>query len=229
MRSRVEQRGGRGLRRFLLDSISTLSRRFRRRRTADFLRILGINEETRVLDVGGTTDIWKLADILPRLVILNKPYACPETGLANEMVLGDACRLPFRDKSFDVVFSNSVIEHLGDQASEVRFAAEVTRVGKSYWIQTPNRYFPVDPHLWTPFVHWLPRRWRSSLVEQFTVWEWATAPNPEMRRFYLDHCLNAVRLMDQRELLKLFPGASVRKERLCGWTKSLVVFTAEPR
>lgn len=223
------QQGGTGLRRFLLDSVSSLSRRFRRRRTADFLRILGIGEETRVLDVGGTMEIWRLADILPRLVILNMPRACHEVGHSSETVLGDACRLPFREKSFDVVFSNSVIEHLGDEESQASFAAEVARVGKKYWIQTPNRYFPVDPHLWTPFVHWLPKKWRSRLVERFTVWDWATAHAPDERNFYLDHCLTAVRLMDLRGLLKLFPGASVRKERFCGWTKSLVVFTADPR
>ena len=73
---------------------------------------------------------------------------------------GDGRALPFRDEAFDVVFSNSVIEHVGDAASQRRFAREVARVGRAYWVQTPNRWFPVEQHLLTPLVHWLPKSWQ---------------------------------------------------------------------
>lgn len=62
-------------------------------------------------------------------------------------VSGDACCAPqYPDKSFDVVFSNSVIEHVGDDEKQAQFALEVRRIGKSYWVQTPSKYFPIEAH-----------------------------------------------------------------------------------
>ena len=72
-------------------------------------------------------------------------------------IFADGCRLPFPDKSFDVVFSNSVIEHLGDPRKHEQYAREIARVGVRYFVQTPNRWFPIEPHLLTPLVHFLPR------------------------------------------------------------------------
>ena len=88
---------------------------------------------------------------------------------AASWVAGDGRSLPFRDGSFDVVFSNSVIEHVGDAASQRRFAREVARVGRAYWVETPNRWFPVEQHLLTPLVHWLPAAWQGAIVPRFTV------------------------------------------------------------
>jgi hypothetical protein len=107
---------------------------------------------------------------------------------------GDGRQLPFRDAAFDVVFSNSVIEHVGDAASQERFAREVARVGRSYWVQTPNRWFPVEQHLLTPLVHWLPRRWQRAILRRGTVWEALTRPTPDRRDFYIEHFLSDVRL-----------------------------------
>ena len=63
-----------------------------------------------------------------------------------------------------------MIEHVGDAQSQRRFAREVARVGRAYWVQTPNRWFPVEQHLLTPFVHWLPKPWQRWIVPRFTVW-----------------------------------------------------------
>ena len=73
------------------------------------------------------------------------------------VVVADARDLPFADRSFDVVHSNAVIEHVGPLAEQVRFLAEVTRVGRAGYLSTPNRWFPVDSHTNLPFLHWLPR------------------------------------------------------------------------
>ncbi len=80
---------------------------------------------------------------------------------AEKYFLAKAASLPFADQSFDLVFSNSVIEHVGSRDTQARFASEIARVGKLFWLQTPNRYFPIEQHLWTPLVHWLPRRWQG--------------------------------------------------------------------
>jgi 2-polyprenyl-3-methyl-5-hydroxy-6-metoxy-1,4-benzoquinol methylase len=76
--------------------------------------------------------------------------------------LPTAARSPSAARSFDIVFSNSVIEHVGDAESQQQFAHEIARVGRAYWVQTPNRRFPVEPHLLTPFLHFLPTRWSAA-------------------------------------------------------------------
>lgn len=71
-------------------------------------------------------------------------------------VQGDACALPFPDGAFDVVHSNAVIEHVGGRERQAAFVAEALRVGRSVFLTTPNRWFPVDVHTRLPLVHWLP-------------------------------------------------------------------------
>ncbi len=202
----------------LLRLAQALSERARRARMRRFVEILGVTEETRVLDVGGTPEIWRLAPVQPRVVFLNEPREeAPST------VYGDGCRLPFRDGAFDIVFSNSVIEHVGDAARQAQFAREVARVGRSYWVQTPNRRFPVEVHLHTPFIHWLPRKWQRWIVPRFTVWALIVRTTPDRREFYLKHYLESVRLLSAGEMRKLFPSAVVLNTG-----KSLVAYRKEP-
>ncbi|MBZ5624020.1 MAG: class I SAM-dependent methyltransferase, partial [Acidobacteriia bacterium] len=143
---------------------TTLSRYFRRRRMHRFAREFGITAETRILDIGGTPDCWALLPAKPRLTLLNTPRAKDDLAGAATWVAGDGRCLPFRDGTFDVVFSNSVIEHVGDARSQQSFAREVARVGRGFWVQTPNRWFPVEQHLLTPFIHWLPKAWQRPIV-----------------------------------------------------------------
>jgi len=201
---------------------TTLSRYFRRRRMQRFAREFGITPETRILDIGGTPDCWALLPASPRLTLLNTPRARDDLAGAATWVAGDGRRLPFRDATFDVVFSNSVIEHVGDAASQHSFASEVARVGRGFWVQTPNRWFPLEQHLLTPFIHWLPKAWQRPIVPRFNVWSVLVRATPDRRRFYIEHYLTDVRLLGFGEMRALFPGARVIRERLCGITKSLV-------
>jgi hypothetical protein len=187
-----------------------------------FVRECGITAETRVLDIGGTPDNWQLISVTPRLVLLNMPRARADLAGAAQWVAGDGRQLPFRDAAFDVVFSNSVIEHVGDAASQERFAREVARVGRAYWVETPNRWFPIEQHLLTPLVHWLPKHWQRAIVRRGTVWSALTRPTPDRRDFYIEHFLRDVRLLSRRELARLFPGARIIRERFLGLTKSLI-------
>ena len=193
-----------------------------------FVRECAITAETRVLDIGGTPDNWQLIAVKPRLVLLNMPRARADLGDA-EWVAGDGRALPFRDSAFDVVFSNSVIEHVGDAASQKQFAQEVARVGRAYWVQTPNRRFPVEQHLLTPFVHWLPKRWQAAVVRRATVWSALTRPTAESRHFYVEHYLRDIRLLVRAELAGLFPGARIIRERFLGVTKSLIAWRPPAR
>ena len=205
---------------------TSLSRYFRRRRMERFARELGIDSETRILDIGGTPDCWALLAERPRLTLLNTPRAADDLAGAT-WVAGDGRSLPFRDGTFDVVFSNSVIEHVGDAASQQSFAREVARVGRRFWVQTPNRWFPVEQHLLTPFIHWLPKEWQRPIVPRFNVWSMLMRVTPDRRKFYIEHYLADVRLLSYSQMRDLFPGARVIRERLWGLTKSLVAVRRE--
>jgi hypothetical protein len=207
----------------LLHGVGRVSRRFRRRRIARLFELLKIDENTTVLDVGGTPEIWRLAPVTPRLVLLNHPRAAPEIDPGLAVVFGDGTELPFPDASFDVVFTNSVLEHVGDPGRQSRFAREVMRVGRSYWVQTPDRYFPVEQHLWMPLVHWLPSGWQRRVLRlPVTPWEWLAGPRPDQREFYIHHYLSDVRLLAAGELGQLFPGSRILRERFLGCSKSLI-------
>ena len=158
-----------------------LQRHWRTRRMRAFAERLGALPGVRILDLGGNIEIWALAGQAYRLTLLNtseasagtlRPWRLPTNGCEWQTVVGDASDLSrFGDASFDIVFSNSVIEHLGDEDTVARFASEVRRVGRSYWIQTPAHIFPIEAHTGLPFYWRYPRRLREA-------WAGTTAATP---------------------------------------------------
>jgi hypothetical protein len=196
--------------------VRTLSWRFRTRRMQRFCDAFSIDPETLVLDIGGSGEIWDASPTRPRLVILNKAEIAPVSGVW--IVRADARHLPFRDTAFPVVFSNSVMEHVGDYRSQQRYAAEVRRVGRSYFVQTGNQRFPVELHYMTPFIHWLPKAWQRRLIRNFTVWGLMVRPSDEEAAALLDE----LRLPTEREFRACFPDAEMEFERLFGMKKALI-------
>lgn len=187
---------------------------FRKTRLASFTAQTSVTSATSVLDVGGTEGFWDAAPIIPCVTLLNTRKA--EQGRFPQ-VIASACDLPFRDKCFDIVFSNSVIEHLGNWENQQRAAREMLRVGKRIWVQTPYRWFPVEPHLLTPGIQWLPRTWQRPFLP-FTIWALITHPSAE----YCDNLSRELRLLDVREMRALFPGCQILMERWAGLPKSLI-------
>jgi ubiquinone/menaquinone biosynthesis C-methylase UbiE len=202
--------------------VADIMRRFRTRRMREFVDRFGVTQETRILDVGGTPATWLLAGAQPRVTLLNMPRGQERGKEGFTFVSGDGCRLPFPDQSFEIVFSNSVIEHVGAPDRQRQFAREVQRVGRRYWVQTPNRWFPVEQHLLTPCVHWIPRNWQRAWVMKWTVWDLVERPSPDRREYYIQHYLDDIRLLSAAELAALFPDAEILRERKLGWTKSLI-------
>jgi SAM-dependent methyltransferase len=198
------------------------SRSFRAERMRQFAKDFGVTDRTRILDIGGTPYNWELCPVRPRLTILNTPRATEPVPEGVDWVAADGCKLPFGDAAFDIVFSNSVIEHLGTTERQREFASEVMRVGRRFCVQTPNRWFPVETHLLTPLVHYLPKRLQAPLVRRWTVWQALTGIRGERREFYIEHYLADVLLLDAGALMALFPGAEIRRERFLGATKSLL-------
>jgi len=135
-------------------------------------------------------------------------------------VRGDGRRLLFKDKEFDIAFSNSVIEHVGSFADQRLFADEIRRVGKSYWVQTPHKWFFVEPHLVALFIHYFPRRLQRRLIRYFTAWGLATKPSQDQ----VDEFLNSTRLLTEAEAKSLFPDGTIYREKFLFFTKSFVVY-----
>jgi SAM-dependent methyltransferase len=185
-----------------------------------FEKTFDISPQTRILDVGGSPDIWEFLMVRPRLTILNFPSALERSAESVDFVAADGLKLPFNENAFDIVFSNSVIEHVGNRGDQEKFAEEVARVGRFYWVQTPNRGFPIELHLMLPFIHYLPKAWQATIAKRFTVWQLLVRPSAEERAFYIDHFLNQLNLLDKDDLLALFPGATILSERVLGFVKS---------
>ena len=209
-----------------MTAFARMMRSFRQRRMGRFADLFKINQETRILDVGGTAMNWKLLPVRPRVTLLNMPLGQDRQPDEFTRVAASGCDLPFAAGSFDIVFSNSVIEHVGDRANQKRFAEEVRRVGRRYWVQTPNRGFFVDAHLLTPFLHFLPHSWQRAIAPRFTVWEWIERPSPDRHEFYIRHYLDDIRLLSAADLRGLFPDAIILRERWLGMTKSLIAYRA---
>jgi hypothetical protein len=183
-----------------------------------FFDRLNITAETRVLDVGGSEAIWELAPVRPKLTIVN---LYPKIEVKNGSYLrGSGRAIPFADKSFDVVFSNSVIEHLGSWSAIEELSTEIRRVGKRYWVQTPNRYFPFELHYLAPFIHFAPKALQKRVLRYGSGWGLLTKPTPKQVAEYVEE----LHLLGRRDLGRLFPEAELRGERFMGLVKSLVAW-----
>jgi len=197
---------------------------FRRRRNARFRDLLQqLPNRPRILDVGGRRSYWEgmgwFADQEHDLQIVNVSAA---EGPAGELqCVADARRLPYRREAFDVVFSNSVIEHLGDRAGQAEMAAEVRRVGKRYFIQTPNRNFPIEPHFLIPLFNFLPRRWQIGLLYRLRVEYFGKRI---LTRRQAERVLNELKMVTKKELAGIFPEAALIEEKFLGLTKSFMVY-----
>jgi SAM-dependent methyltransferase len=174
-----------------------------------------------VVDIGGTTQMWQGVNFVEHVTLLNvedPPKQLPD-GFTYIQGDGRDTRLP--DSGFDLAFSNSVIEHVGNFDNQRRFANELLRVGRRIYCQTPNRWFPIEPHFLVLGVHWLPRKWFTHFVHRYlTLNGWTYKPDPETSAAMI----SAIRLLTRRELLELFPGCKMKTEWCMGLPKSFVVW-----
>lgn len=135
-------------------------------------------------------------------------------------VAGNAADMSmFADGEFDVVLSNSVIEHPPSLELQRRMALEIRRVGRRHWVQTPNRRFPLEPHFPFPFFRYLPVPARVALLRRIDLGWYPRQPDPELARA----AVTSVRLMTYRELRDHFPRSRIVRERAFGLIKSFVV------
>jgi hypothetical protein len=181
-------------------------------------------EKIEILDLGGTDYFWQHSTLLQhpglRITLLNL-HLEQTSHPAIQAVKGDATNLQdFAEGSFDLVFSNSVIEHLYTLENQQKMASEIQRVGKTYFIQTPNAHFPVEAHYALPFAQYYPKSLlffvlTKTKLSRLTRWKAADA------RQYLEE----IRLLNEQEMASLFPGATLLKEKVMGLTKSITAHT----
>lgn len=198
-----------------------VSPHFRARRLNWFINIVRPLPQSTVLDVGGYPQFWEDPSRYGEITILNVHEITDiPNGLPSnlKLVVGDGCKLEYPDRAFDIVFSNSVIEHLGTYPNQQAFAAESRRVGGVLWVQTPAREFFFEPHLLMPFVHFLPRALQARLLRYGTVWGLMTKPSPTEVIGFLDE----VRLLRFSEMKALFPDCEILREKFIGMTKSYI-------
>ncbi|MCB0918266.1 MAG: class I SAM-dependent methyltransferase [Actinobacteria bacterium] len=195
----------------------------RNRRFEQFRELLDqLPRPLRILDIGGYEGYWQqrgmAGDPAVDITVLNLELT--ETSASNiHGVKGDATDLAeYSDDAFDVVHSNSVIEHLGTASNQRRMAAEVQRVGRRYYVQTPAKYFPVEPHVLLPAYEYLPRSLKAKVLTR-TGWS-------KLGRLSEDDAaalLTELRLLSRKEFQQLFPDGRLVVERFAGLAKSFTV------
>jgi len=179
-----------------------------------------------IIDIGGTVKYW---DIIPKhylqkhnvnVTIVNLAGThLPKNNSLFTFIHGDGCNLSmFRNNIFHIAHSNSVIEHVGDWNRMVKFSKEARRVARRHFIQTPNYWFPIEPHCLVPFFHWLPKPIRMRLVMKFSLGHWRKATS-------VHDALSIVKsanLLNRKMFSELFSDSTIVTEKIACFSKSFI-------
>lgn len=213
---------------------------FKERRAGFFVKTFRLDRDKLILDLGGGDGSY-VAEILQRSGVSIPGKNVWVADLNGEQIqsgkkrypfnfikLDVSKRLPFRNRQFDIVFCNSLIEHAtGAKATTLyetnatkfreqamnyqgQLAREVSRVGKAYFVQTPNKYFPIESHTLLPLpVIFLPRTWLIIIVRL-------------VRALRIRDAVPDWNLLTASRLQGLFPKAVIHREKFAGFTKALI-------
>ncbi|MBE2219070.1 MAG: methyltransferase domain-containing protein [Ignavibacteria bacterium] len=201
---------------------TSLANSFRRKRLKLFLELADKYEKpVRVLDVGGTENYWKQMGLLGNpdyeITITNIEDTPRKVNPQYNYVKADASMLDvFGDKSFDIVFSNSMIEHIPNPAKRQQAAGEIARIGRSYLVQTPAYWIAIEPHFLFPFFQLLPRFLKLFLARNFNL-GWFKKCSSSVEAAEL---IDSIRLLKKQELSRLFPDSLIHTERVLALPKS---------
>jgi hypothetical protein len=202
----------------------SLANKFRKKRFEIFRKMLSeeYKDKITILDIGGTTDYWKQMNPpeINRLEITILNIHDKEgTNNSFRYIKGSAAELNiFKENQFDIVFSNSVIEHLSP-GGQSQMAKDLIRIGRRMYLQTPSYYFPVEPHFLFPFFQFLPQTVKILLIRKFNL-GWYKKQENKAEAICLIKSINLLKL---NQIKKLFPLSNIIKERLILFTKSYIV------
>lgn len=149
---------------YLIEKLAQrVSRESRKKKFGQFLSFCVPNSNITILDVGVNTEEYSEADNY-----LERYYPYPQNitavGIEDmtsfekrypqvKTIQGTGLNLTFPDNSFDICYSNAVIEHVGDINKQLQFLSELYRVGRRGYLTTPNRFFPIEIHTRIPLLH----------------------------------------------------------------------------
>lgn len=208
------------LRNAFVDGPRSLGGRSRKHRWKTFRDHFPEIDSMSVVDLGGTVDYWMRSPVQPRSVhVLNlqePPSSIPDWITVDVADATDPALLS-RAGAYDLVYSNSVIEHVGGHERRTAFAANVAALAERHWIQTPYRYFPVEPHWVCPFMQFLPLRMRARLGLHW--------PLVHTRHADMESAIAAqltVELLDITAMRHYFPNSEIVYDRLAGLVKSVI-------
>ena len=181
----------------------------------------------KILDVGGEPIFWKNSNLdfsKYDITLINLKRGDPISENM-ECIIGDATDLSrFDDFSFDLVVSNSVIEHVGTFEDQTEMANHVMRIGKRIFLQTPNYWFPVETHFVTPFFQFLPIWFRTWLVCNFNLGNYKKTKNWELAKSYVTE----IELLSKRQMRLLFPDSTIENEWLFGMVNGFIITRGWP-
>jgi SAM-dependent methyltransferase len=205
--------------------LKNLSRKSRTKKFDLLRQVLPPRPQDRVLDIGVSGEVflqYALEDVYPypdRIVAGG--YEPREIAAARQhyphpqYTIFDGCALPFPDQSFDLVFSNAVIEHILGPGRQEKFAQEVMRVGRSWFVTTPNFWYPFESHHHLPFFQFLPR----PVQMQY---------NRQLGTHIPKGTVQELGLLSARQLHALFPTSHIAKVRVTFWPETLVAYYIHP-
>lgn len=217
------------------DSKQSLGYKMRKKRSGPICDLIASTyaEKGRVtiLDIGGRKEYWKIMpdgfleshNVSVTLVNLPSEIKKKDTEIFTHKA-GDACDLSeYSDNVFDIVHSNSVIEHVGNWVNIKAFARESNRLAPKHFIQTPYFWFPVEPHYIAPLFHWLPRPWQEQLLIGRRM---GMRGNAKDRDQAISRIEDTPRLLDITTYRLLFPDSTILKERFFLLVKSMIAYRA---
>jgi hypothetical protein len=202
---------------------------FRRKRFELVIKLLRSlpDQSIDILDLGGSQAYWESVGFWETEIANRCKITLLNLGQDREnrpnvtSTIGDARDLrAFGDQSFSFVFSNSVIEHVGKHVEQARMAAEVRRVGRSYYVQTPNLWFPIEAHSLLPGFQFLPSAIKARMIYHFRVGYIEPMSTLAKARGYIE----SLTLVSERDLKRMFPDGVVVREKFAGLVKSLAVY-----
>jgi hypothetical protein len=212
------------IRRLLVESPTSLGAKARMRRWELFQDLFPRIDNLHVLDLGGTVEAWQRAPVRPRHVTvlnLSEPGESDDDWITP--VTGDACHAAEALASanskarFDVVFSNSLIEHVGGHARRLELAEQVTQLAPRHWVQTPYRYFPLEPHWLFPGMQFMPAAARVKIAMHWPLVHTKPTSIDDAR-----HEVLWTELVGIAEMRQYFPTSTILHERALGITKSII-------
>lgn len=211
---------------------NSLEFKFRSRRFAKVQELieaaLAERGEARILDLGGTETYWLIGEDFIRqhrgkikITLINlEKEAVRDTDLFTSLVGDAADPALFAGESFDLVHSNSVVEHVGDWARMQQFAANTKRLSKRYYVQTPNYWFPFEPHFRFPGFQYLPAALRTRLIMRYSLGFFRRIDDLEEAKDIIAHHT----LISRRQMGTLFQDATIKFEKVLGINKSIIAY-----